>query len=133
MVWVGRMIIHGNQCFICCKGANNSDPAASVQCLLRSLRVMNICAQHRGQPHQKMLFFLGDGDGREAFAPQGIRAEGSGMCAGNPCRRVYVYVVYPFLKGLLSAPNLLQFKFRRIQKCSCNLQNPTRDRRKKMS
>ena len=54
---------------------------------------MDVRAENRGRPHQKVRFPAAPW-WEEAFCALGIQAQGSGMSAGNPDQKVYVYAVF---------------------------------------
>ena len=50
-------------------------------------------SENRGRPHQESVCLQWSRWWEETFWPQGIRAQGTGMSAGNPDRKTYAYVV----------------------------------------
>ena len=75
-------------------GAKKSTQTFFVQSFSKTLRVLDVRAQNRGRPHQKDASFCGPGDGEKLFDPGSSGRKGSGMSAGNPDQKVYVYAVF---------------------------------------
>ena len=57
-----------------------------VQSFSTTLRVMDVRAENRGRPHQKLRFPAAPAEGRNVLTP-----------AGNPDQKVYVYAVFSSL------------------------------------
>ena len=64
---------------------------------------MDVRAENRGRPHQKVRFPAAPVVG-ETFWPLGIRAQGSGMSAENPDQKVYDYAVFSSLISRKKGP-----------------------------
>ena len=77
-------------------GPKNQRKPFFVQSFSKTLGVMDVRAKNRGRPRQKVRFSAAPVMGRN-FLTQGRPGVRSGMSAGNPDQKVYVYAVFSSL------------------------------------
>ena len=84
-------------------GNKKSTQTFFVQSFSRTLQVMDVRAENRGRPHQKVCFSAAPVMGRNSLTPghPGVRVRN---VHGNPSQKVYVYAVFSSLIQAIKSP-----------------------------